>query len=298
MEWLLLALLWPLMGAVVNIFEKVIRTNYLKDSLVISMMWGLSVFIILLLHPFINVVSLPFMSALAAIGVGALSLFAFIPYYYALSFEEISRVVPMWQVSSVFVVFGAALLLGETLTGPQYVALALIFTGTFLLALKRTNTFFRITPAVSFVMFGGFIYAIVHILLKFTIAANNPLAFTFWIYVGHLLAAVLLYMKRRVRRRVYLAFRRITLKGAVVVMLALTLGPVVTITLTLAMQGGTASVVNVIGNTKSFFVLLYSTLLSLWFPHVLKENIKPYVLYKKISAIALILAGVAILQFI
>lgn len=298
MDWLFLAMLWPFLGGIVNIFEKVIRTRYIKDSLVISMMWGLSVFIMLLLSPFINVTSLPFTSVLAAMGIGALVLFAFVPYYYALSFEEASRVVPIWQVSSVFVVFGAALLLGETLRGSQYVALALIFTGTFLLALKRTHTFFRITPALSFVLFGGFLYAVVHVLLKFAIAANNPVAFTFWIYVGHLLAAVLLYCRRRIRRRVYLSVKKLTFKGAFVIILAMILGPVVTVILTLALQTGPASLVNIIGNTKSFFVLLYSTLISLWFPYILKENIKPYVLYKKISAIALILGGIAILQFL
>ena len=69
-----------------------------------------------------------------------------------------------------------------------------------------------------------------------------------------------------------------------------------TMILVLALQKGPVSMVYVISNTKAIFVLLYSTLLALWFPSLLKENIKRYVFYKKLSAIALIIVGVALLN--
>jgi drug/metabolite transporter (DMT)-like permease len=73
-------------------------------------------------------------------------------------------------------------------------------------------------------------------------------------------------------------------------------GFAVTILFVLALQTGPVSVVSVINNMRGFFVLLYSTLISFWFPYLLTENVKRHVFYKKLSAIALMLAGVVLLQ--
>jgi uncharacterized membrane protein len=200
-SWLIFALLVPVFSGLLNVIEKILRTNYIKDSLVLSMAWGLSVFLMLLATPFFDIKLLPFFSMLAALGAGVLYLLALIPFYYALSFEEVSRVAPLWQLSSVFVLFGAVLVLEENLRPVQYAAFIFIFLGGFLLSIKRTKRFFKITPAASFVILSGIFVAISHLLLKFGVQSNDAFSMTFWIFTGHLGASLLLFLNSSVRKK-------------------------------------------------------------------------------------------------
>ena len=260
------------------------------------MAWGFGVLILIPFIPFLNIMQLPLLSIVIAVTAGALALIAGIPYYYALSFEEVSRVAPLWQLSSVFVLFGAVFLLGESLKPAQYVAFVYIFVGAFLLAVKKTKHFFRITPALSFILLGGVIIAASNLLLKFGVASGNPLSIAFWIYAGYTLSMLLLLSVKYFRKRFCLEIKSLSVFGWGILLIMFVLGLGGTMILVLALQKGPVSMVYVISNTKAIFVLLYSTLLALWFPSLLKENTNRYVFYKKLSAIALIIVGVALLN--
>jgi len=296
MNWLVFALIWPALTGILIVIEKILRTRYIKDSFVLSVVWGLSVFILLPVFFFFDMTLPPFSNILFAIIAGALALLAFVPFYYALSFEEVSRVAPLWQLSSVFVLFGAAFLLEETLKLTQYIAFAFILVGGLLISLKKTRYFFTISPAVSFIMLGGFIIAASHLLLEFGIFSENALSITFWIYVGHALAAAVFFARASFRKKFYAMMTSLPLAGYASLFAMLLVGVSSTVILVLALQNGPVSIVSVIGNMRGLFVLLYTVLLAIWFPYLLKENIKRPVFYHKLTAMILLLVGVLLLQ--
>jgi len=295
MSWLVFALIWPALTGILIVIEKILRTRYIKDSFVLSVVWGLSVLILLPAFFFFEMTLPSFTTILFASMAGALALLAFIPFYYALSFEEVSRVAPLWQLSSVFVLFGAAILLEENLKWTQYLAFAFILVGGLLIALKKTKYFFTLSPAVSFIMLGGLIIAASHLFLEFGVIEENVLSVTLWIYIGHALAAAVFFARASFRKRFFAAMSSLPAAGYVSLFVMLLVGVSSTVILVLALQSGPVSIVSVIGNMRGLFVLLYTVLLSMWFPYLLKENIKRSVFYHKLIAMILLLIGVLLL---
>ena len=53
-----------------------------------------------------------------------------------------------------------------------------------------------------------------------------------------------------------------------------------------------AALVSVIGSTQSGFLILEGLILSLWFPNIIKEDIRFYTIFIKILSVAIMVAGI------
>lgn len=296
MNWIFFAILASAVFGLANVLEKIISTKYLKDPIIFASIWGF-IFPPLFILTLIQKTPYPgLLETIIALGFGVVVTFAGMLLYYAMQREEVSRVMPLWQASSILVIFTALVFSGEQLTFFQVLAFFLVFAGSFLLSIKKTEVFYKITPIIGVIFLGGTIVAFSKAALKIAAINSHPLAILTLIFLGHFLVIVGFWPWKSYRKRFIKSL--ITLKpiswlfilGAFIFIM---LGELFFI---LAVSQGPSSLVVMLSRMSGVFILIYATLGSFWFPKLIKENTTGYVVRKKIIAVGCIFAGIVLLH--
>ncbi len=134
--WILFAALGPLFYSFTNIIEKFLVEKRIKNLYTIVIFNSLFLGIVgILLWIYLGFPVLPLKETIFALISGFLLALYILPYLYVLNFEEASRVIPLYQFISVFVLLLSYFFLNEVLTARQLLAAVLIICGGFLLSL-------------------------------------------------------------------------------------------------------------------------------------------------------------------
>ncbi len=293
-SWLFFAIAAPALYGATNFIDKFLIEKHVSDPVVLTVLGGGISFIFglifLALHnfPLLD----PFQMTLIVIS-GALIEFALLPYYEALSLDDTSRIVPLFQFIPIIVLVLSYLFLGERLTSLQVLGFFFVFIGGFFLSLKELNwKIFELRKSFWYMMLACLTYAVASVILKFVITPLN-----FWGTIAYELIAgelVVVFMLsiRGYRSRIFDQLRNFKtglwgiISGNEVVYLlgrlsgfyAFALAPV--------------SLVSVMGGFQPFFVLIFGLALSVWFPRVIKEDIGKTTVLVKLASIVLIFVGI------
>lgn len=298
MNWIFLSFLAPLFWASSNLFdkyalEKVARGVY--DFLFFGTIGGMCVFLISYLvfgiEQFIP-------EALFAIASGFLLNYDYLFYSYALKKEEVSRIVPLYILYSIPLLLLNVFLFGEVISRIELFAFIVILIGALILATGSIGTrLFQyrkgvlwmmpaiLVIAVSFTFFNqalkhlSFTDAFMYDLLGFSLAGFSFLLVPSW------RREIISGVKQATIRKYQLFFVNdvFDLSGQLAFKYALLLAP-------------SAGLVAVIGGIQPFYVLVLASLSTIFFPHILKENISQGSLLQKLIGVIIIVAGVSILN--
>ncbi len=298
--WAPLALGGTFLWAWGNIFDKVLRTRHLKDSIALTASFGVvGLAVGAVLFAFIGVPSIPLPNMLAAFLGGALITYALIPYYKALSLEETSRVIPMWHFAPVFTLVLAVIFLGEVLKPLSYAAFALMLLGGFLISVRRVGEVFHLSPAVAFMLLSSLFFAASDVLLKFAYGTG-----VFWgtflvAFTGGVLSQLSFFILPGVRKSFSMALvSKQQRRGFVLLVLLSTLaGFFGSIFWNMAILLGPVTLVSVFTSFQSMFVLLLATAFSVKFPLFIKEAVDAKTIGLKVAAIGLMALGLLLLSF-
>jgi drug/metabolite transporter (DMT)-like permease len=298
MVWVVFALAATFFWAWTNILDKVLRTDYLKNSIALTASFGVfGIIFAAFLFFIIGVPSIPFQYGLAAFVAGFFVTYGVIPYIKALSLEEASRVVPLWHLLPLFTLVLAVIFLNEVLTLLHYVAFALILLGGFLISVRRIGIAFHLSPAVAFMSLSSFLVAIAEVLMKFAYSTRIFWETFFVFFVGIVLSELSLFILPAVRR----SFAEILFSRKHVFLFILFLSVVIGFTghmlYNAAVLTGPITLVSVFISFQSLFVLLIATFLSLRFPLFIKEAIDVKTISMKMLAIVLMASGLLLLSF-
>ena len=117
MSWLLFALGTIVLWSIVNIIDKHVITDELKDPYLCTVIYGGVFFLIFSTFTLIfGSFALPLKFKLLAMAIGAIFLGGIFLYYKSLQYEEVSRVIPVFALGALFVLAFAILFLGERLS--------------------------------------------------------------------------------------------------------------------------------------------------------------------------------------
>ncbi|MBN2454426.1 DMT family transporter [Candidatus Woesearchaeota archaeon] len=297
MFWVVFALAGTFLWACANVFDKVLREKYLKDSIALTALFAIPYFpIVLILFAFIGVPHLPFWHGLAAFACGFIFPVAAISYFKALSLEEASRVVPLFNLSPVFVLFMAVIFLGEVLTPVRYLAFFLILVGGLLISARRLGRIFHLSRAAGFMLLGAFVIAVMDVLLKFSLGAGDfwhvMVLYSFGTMLGELSLFILPKVRKSVSLKVF-SGKRIAL---ILIPISLFFGFTGDLLYNRALFFGPVTIVSSMISFQSLFLLVIATFLSVKFPLFLKEAIDRKTLSIKLAAIILMAAGLFLLS--
>ncbi len=264
MNWLIFALISPALYGVTNFIEKFLVDKKVKDPIIVPIFAGIPAFFTALFILFINgfpIVHFPQLLAIVVSGV-FLELYL-VPYFMALSIEDASRVVPLFQFIPIFVLLFSFIFLGETLNANQLVGFLFIFTGAFILGVKRVEgKLFRLRKSVYLMLLSSFLFSITPILFKFVAIKESFLITIAYQFLGIALGALLLLTVPKYKERVFHDARQVGLD----VWGLLTLNEIFALfaqsSLGFAYLLAPVALVSVIGSTQPLFVLTYGVILS------------------------------------
>ncbi len=236
-----------------------------------------------------------------ALAAGAIFVLALFWFFRGLSLFETSKIVP--AIGGFIPLFSMGLTylfsLGqETLSFTGFVAFILLVSGSVVITIEKTTAITVKSLKVSLV--SAFLFALYFVLVKYLYLGLPFLVGYIWLGVGGFLMAVLVFLvfrkeigKEIFGKKEFLPQKTITLflsnqaagvGGNILQNWAIFLAPLAYVAVINALQG-----------IQYVFLLVFSILLSLKFPKILKEEISKAIILQKIVAILLIGAGLALL---
>ncbi len=289
--WLFYALLAPLLFASVNVFDKFVRDKHL-GTFTLSVFVGLGGFWVLAMAPFVE---LDFSPAIIIGGlmVGLMFFLTTFPYFQALAIEEASRVIPLWAFEAPIVLILAFVFLKERLVINDYVGFVLVVVGAFLVLTKKLSDVLKPGRAFFLMLLASSLTSVGIVLSKWLYSETSYWTVQFLMGLGTGSAALLTLVVLSGKRKKF-ASELLQLKKATVLQLGLRQLTITAAFLVfgLALMTGSASLSAALVQLTALFVFIIATVLSHWWPSVLKEAIDKKTLLTKGIAIAMIIAGV------
>jgi len=293
MSWIIFSILAAFIWSIVNTVDKYVLTKWVRKPIIPVMIMGVIGLIVALIIFLINGYS--YLSA-GHIGLGLLAgifyIIANIFYFKAAKIEEISRVAPLFHLAPLFLVILAAVFLGEIFTPLKYLGIFLLVIGAILISsrdlkIKLGKAFWLMIMST---LFFSFDLIITKYLLDFAdfwtifayirIGAGIGLIPIFYLYFNELKSLVAEHGGKVVG--VISANETLNVFGA--------------LSATIAASLGFITLVEALASLQSLFLLIITVTLSIFYPKILKEEIKKFTVLLKFIAIVLMFIGVILIS--
>ena len=299
--WLLYAFSGPILWAASTHIDKFLVDKYFRDSdtavlMVFTALLGvIALPVIWLFEP--KVLALPWLATGVMTVSGILCMGAMLFYLRAIQTEEASVVAPLFQANTLFTFALGVIVLHEMPRWQQLVGAALVVAGALGLSLDKRMHLSSFKPRLVLLMLAAtFAVALSSVVFKFFAVRDEFWSTTFWTFVGEGLFGGAILAVPKYRRQFLVLFRKnpgavigvnaanelINLGGGLGVRYASLLAPV--------------ALVSAISATTTFFVFLFSILLTLFFPRLGHEDLSARNVIQKVIDGVLIMAGVALIQ--
>jgi uncharacterized membrane protein len=283
--WMILALGTALSWAIVDVTDKYLVDKFVKNPYVIVCISGLvNLFFGLAMFQF-QIISV--FDIFICFFIALTNLLFVMAYLKAFQIEEVSRVVPLFQVSVMFVVMMAFLFLGERLTLTQYGGIFLLMAGALLVSLRKRIS---LSKGALLGLAAAFLSAINFILMDYAQAAvGYQVVFAYSRILFFIVTTpFFLFAWKDIKYSIQ--------KGGKVFLSAASFAEAVNalgfFLMVWAFSMGSVSLVNAVVATEPFMVLAMTIFLTMFFPHFIKEEIDRDTIIYKVAAIIMIFIGV------
>ncbi len=285
--WLILSLIYPAFFAITNVIDKFLLEKRIKDVFSLLFIVGIISFIAALFVLFI--VPLKNMTATVVIFCllsGIVTGIGYYLYYWAMIFEEASRVVGVMNVTPILVALFSVIFLGEILPFWKYFAIVIVVVGAIMLGIDKFELKTYARKGFWIMIFSCFFWAGARIFQKYVLGYVS-----FWnLFVLESFAVsvvlCLTILKKKTRENL-----GSTLKSSQIIIFSVTVNILGVIISLWAISLGSVSLVSALSSVQPLYVLFFMIIMSLFVSHILKEVISKKTLTTKIVAIFLIVVG-------
>jgi drug/metabolite transporter (DMT)-like permease len=300
MTWLFFALLAPFLFALTNHIDKILLARYFANVKATTLLFYTVIVSALIAIGIVSfkpsVLNVPLPDAGLMFAAGVIFYFAIMPFIKALSIEEASRVIPIFQIQPVFAyIFGVALF-NETLSVSQVLAGVIIVAGALLINLDLDNRRRFKWVVFGLVALSCLLFMLESATFKFVGGNYGFWDATFYQYLGTAVGGVFAFVVSRGYRA---DFNKVSKEGGIKVLAGATVSAM------LSMGGRMAFnyslllaplvMVQLVQGTQAIFVLVIGTLLAIFIPKYGKENISRKHMAQKIVSILIVIAGTCLL---
>jgi transporter family protein len=294
MSWISLALIAPFFWAFSNFIDKYVLSKHTKgifDFLFFSTITSWVFFIGLLIFkglPDFNVYSL------IPVATGMVLIYSYGFYAKALEQGETSALVILFKLIPVVTVILAFIFLGQTLSQREVLGFLVVLIGATIVSLNKGNK--GTINGFGMIIIAIVIWSVMTLLIDFGLTKMS-----FWHYftldtLGSALAGPTLLIIPSVKKQVISGIKTATsskynwffwnnvldLLGQMSIKKALSIAP-------------SAGLVMVVMQAQSFYIIVIGVLLTLFVPHIIKEDISSGTLIKKFAGAVVMFSGVYIL---
>ncbi|HVA83078.1 MAG TPA: DMT family transporter [Candidatus Aquilonibacter sp.] len=287
MLWPIVAVLCAAVFAVTNILDKYTITKLVKDpSLNVLAQFLIVLFAvsIVLIHGLQSLSTINIMLGLIA---GILDSAAIFIYFNAAKLDEISRVLPMWYLDTIFIAILALFFLNEVFSISTYMGIVLMLIGVTLISIKKLERP-KFSRAMALMLLASIFTAIAAVITKYLLGYADYLSVLTYVLFGYALFLLPLF---------YLNFEKVKLlieknrRGLVMLIFKEGITTFATLLYIFAASVGPVTLVNALTSTQPLFVLVFATLISAIYPKFLKEELKGSNLILKFIAVILIIVS-------
>lgn len=296
--WIFYALLAPAVYAVVNFIDKYLLSKEVKDYNAMPIYTAITGFVVGTLFWVVN--GFPLLSSrdsLIVIATGILTTWSLIAYFKALSFEETSKVIILFQMLPIVTLLLSFLFLKETITPKQFIGFILIIFASIAVSVEKEKKGFILSPAFFYILIYDILWAASGVLIKFAINANSfwkILSYESWgIGIGGIMVYLIISPIRNAFNK---SLKKITKRALSII--ALNEGVfVLAKSLTFfAFSLGPVALVSVLENTQTFYGIIFGFALTIIAPSIFKEDISRKGLVKKLVASIILFLGILLLR--
>ncbi len=297
MSWFTLATLSAALSGIVAIFDSHFLSRRLSGLGAYLLPLGVFHFIvalvILAIEPF--PAGTQTTALLAALGSGVFTGFSSIIMLNIVRSGEISRIIPVINTSPIFVALMAIPLLGEKLDILDWSGVILTVAGAILISVQQDGGKKKAIIQKTFfaLLFCSLLYAVSNIVAKYALDSLS-----FWtVYGANASVFGLIFILFSLRRSTYNQISTLEHRNRVIGLIVLGQSIVVVAILLsfLAMDEGPVSLVSTVIGVRPVFVFIYTLVISRFFPAVINERTTGRIITLKLTAIAMIVGGVAML---
>lgn len=295
MLWAAFSLLAAICAAASNIFDRFILTKRVRNPFVPLVAMGLvNIIIGIFVYVFHGFSSLSAQDTLLSIIAGAAFTYSIIFYFKAVKVEEVSRVVPLANMTIIFVLLLAAVFLGEFFAPVTYLGILLLLLGALLISLK-SRTGIRSGKALLFMAVYSFLWSVNIVITKYLLNFSD--FWTVFSYVrGMGFAVALVPIAGLNFRGIRAEFGNGGRKLAGLLMLNESIRAGGVLFFILAAAKGPITLVNALASVQPFFVLIFAVLLAAFYPALIKEETGRAAVLLKLAAIILMFAGAVLIS--
>lgn len=294
MNWIFLSLLAPLFWASSNFVDKYILGKYTKgifDFVFFSTITSWFLFAAIFL--FVGVPELNLYS-LIPIATGMVLIYSYGFYGKALEQGDTSALVILFKLIPIITVILAFAFLGQTLSLNELLGFIVILAGATIVSFEKSKGIF--IKGFGMILIAILIWSVMTLFIDYGLTKMS-----FWDYfmldnLGSALAGLTMLIIPSVRRQVIEGIKTATTKkyiwfswnnvldffGQMGTKKALAIAP-------------SAGLVTVVMQVQSFYAILIGVLLTLFIPHIIKEDISAPTLIKKVIGTAIMFSGIYIL---
>ncbi|MBL7054617.1 EamA family transporter [Candidatus Woesearchaeota archaeon] len=291
MTWFFFAIVSTLFWSAGAVLLKFVRIRYIKSTtgyLVIIAPVALLSLVLLLFG------KLQIPSTKILIYILIISTVGFIGYWLyltALHKEEVSRIITFVGLGPLMVLILSTIFLQETLTMNDYLAFPLIIIGSMLISIKREKKRFKFSSGFILVFAAMFFFSLRNLFMK--LAAEVDFISMIILSQPVFLAIItfLFIFSKNVRKKTREDLKQLNKKKLFVMYAAEGMGLAGLVFAYLAIQRGPVSLVALTHGTQSLFVIILATLISVFLPNILKEEINKKTISLKIISSLLMLTG-------
>ena len=294
MSWITYTFFAVNLFAITNIFDKFFVSKKYKSiysfAVVINILYliffGVTGF-------FIRDTFVPNQGFLWTILASAAYYFMWIFWWKSLTSGEVSRMSAIFFTNPLFGALLSVIFLGEVLTGVKWMAIVAIVLGAVLSTWESKKTGKGVNRGYVFVLLATVCSAIGNVLSK--------QAMVYWpaltVQVAGFMVALPFYLMFMKNKQVYTEVRKTfsDFKALSLVFLRSFLGFLAICSFMLSIGVGPVSLVSALNGAQPLVILLYTVLISIFFPKIIKEEISKKIIFVKAIAVILIVIGAIII---
>jgi drug/metabolite transporter (DMT)-like permease len=298
MNWILIAILPPVLWGISNYIDKYLLSKYFKGGGVGALMIfssTIGVFlvpIIYFMHP--EVVTNFKVEFLLISLNGMIFVSALLPYFYALQKEGVLIVTPLLQLIPVYSFVIGYIFLGETLAINQLAGGILIIIAAIFISIKfSTLRNFRIDLSVLVLMsIASLLFALNFVFFKLFALESDFYTTSFWEYIGYGLFAIMLFVFIKSYRKEFIKLIKL---NSIQILSINGLNEVVGIAAKISFNVASllvpVTLVWIVNGLQPLFIFVYGIILTVFFPRIIKEDISKYSLLQKLIALVIMFIG-------
>ena len=294
-EWFYFALLSSVLISGVNIVDKILISDYRIPPLVYVLIISATSLMPLVTLAFFHLIPLPPAILAFTILVGFVRIYYTLPYFKALAVEEVSRVIPLLQLTPVFVLILSSLVLHEALKPQDYVAFGLLVLGGTLFAIRLTKGI-RISLAFYLMILSSFLLALYSVALKYLFSMQDFYTIFIWVQIAGFIAFFQFIPFKPFRSSLITTYKITSRQIGVILVAEQAVAYVSVFAYNYAIAHGPITLISSVGATQPLFVLLFATILSYRFPRVLREELTKMDVVLKVLGLIAIFAGTYLIQ--